>query len=145
MMEVNIYQIQKTFFHKTFGNFITKLHDLENCSLCIVCEDDSQVKEIDDLLWTFAQLSFLPHATYADNIKQSEVPILITKGANIEGRVPVFMSLSLANKDQHEKMFVVDAEFQDVDSLRSRFAKDKLNHKIFRQDQSGKWLNMSEK
>ena len=142
-MEVNIYQIQKTFFHKTFGNFITKLHDLEKCDLCIVCQDDSQVKEIDDLLWTFAQLSFLPHATYSDNIKKNEVPIVITKGANIEGRVPVFMSLSLADQGQHEKIFVVDTEFHDLNSLKSRFAKNKLSYKIFKQDKSGKWLNMS--
>ena len=90
-MEVNIYQIQKILFQKTFSNFIKKLYEIEKGNLCIVCEDNKQVKEIDDLLWTFAKLSFLPHAAYTDDHVSDEVPIMITKEVNIRGRIPVFM------------------------------------------------------
>jgi len=138
-MEINLYQIQHALFHKTFGNFIIKLCDFEKGGLCIICQDDAQVKKIDDMLWTFAQLSFLPHAAYYDDVKQGDVPVIITNKQYIKGRVPVYMSLSLVMQAQHEKTFVIDVEFQNVNSLKNRFVKERLSHKIFRQEQFGKW------
>jgi DNA polymerase-3 subunit chi len=43
----------------------------------VLANDSQQMKELDQLMWTFSQGSFTPHETYSGNIDNELTPILI--------------------------------------------------------------------
>ncbi|MDH3980608.1 MAG: DNA polymerase III subunit chi [Gammaproteobacteria bacterium] len=56
-------------------------------------ESPAQLKQIDDLLWTFRAGSFLPHAIHAEG-KATGQPILLGQNTEPEGNNDVLVNLS---------------------------------------------------
>jgi DNA polymerase-3 subunit chi len=140
-MHISTYQIQPVFFKKTFGNLISKLLLLDKQRICIICRDEHQMQFLDEVLWTFSQLSFLPHLTEKDNINNDSIPIVLTNQSCILNAIPVFMSCILAANitHKHHKMFIIDNESKDLRNLEIDHLRKKISHKIFIQDTRGKW------
>ena len=60
-------------------------------SVCLLADDRQQAGELDDLLWTFRDISFVPHALM-DSQDASTVPVLI--GWNEAGEADVLINLA---------------------------------------------------
>ena len=139
-MKINIYLMQEVLFYKTFGHFIIQLYELYNQQICIICNNNEQVELLDNLLWTFTQLSFVPHATTEDPVPFKHIPIILTNKRYIESRIPVFMSYMLAQKliKQYERVFIVDNHLVKINNIKDLYL-DKVQYHVYVQDEMGKW------
>lgn len=73
MQEINIYELTKTPWTKAFPKLIETISSKGN-KVVVLCKNPENLQEVDSLLWTFEQLSFLPHVTESDPmIDQSPV------------------------------------------------------------------------
>jgi len=60
----------------------------------LLASDPQQVKELDQLMWTFSQGSFTPHETFAGKIENELTPILIGAGEAPETWHDVLITLT---------------------------------------------------
>jgi DNA polymerase-3 subunit chi len=65
----------------------------QGCHVYIHTDSPDQLKQLDDLLWTFRAGSFLPHAIYAEG-KATGQPILLGQNIEPEGNNDVLVNLS---------------------------------------------------
>lgn len=82
MLQANFYQLQtapiKSAFPKLLENLFTKEKTVQ-----IVCTNDAEVEYYDMLIWTYSQLSFIPHSTYKDKyIKEQSAYITLDVNDN---------------------------------------------------------------
>ena len=80
MTEVLIYKPTKTAPEKVLPKLLESVIAKGN-NVHILCENDEQIKTLDDYLWTYEQLSFLPHATYKDDLVEKQ-PIVLSINDN---------------------------------------------------------------
>ena len=66
MKSLTIYQIQKSLYNVTIPKIITKILESKR-KIFLLCKNVEEMNYFDDLMWTFSQLSFLPHSTENDN------------------------------------------------------------------------------
>lgn len=74
-MEVNFYQVDDIIYKSIAPLLIKVLED--NKKALIYCENDKQIEEIDNGLWSFSKTKFVPHATHKEK-DHSKHPIIIT-------------------------------------------------------------------
>jgi len=94
-------------------------------------DDAAAVQAFDDLLWTFAQDSFVPHEPLCAESDWEEAPVLLTcpgaRGAELLERAPpdvvvnVAGSLPPTRKSAKQVIEVIDAEPARRDAGRTRF------------------------
>jgi DNA polymerase IIIc chi subunit len=63
-------------FYKLFPKFVSEVHHSNLGKIIIYCSSKEEMQYIDNMLWTYEQLSFLPHATEYDAHAEIQ-PILI--------------------------------------------------------------------
>jgi DNA polymerase III subunit chi len=56
--------------------------------------DGEELKKLDDLLWTFADRSFVPHAIWAPGLSIEDTPVLLSAGALPECPFDILINLS---------------------------------------------------
>jgi DNA polymerase-3 subunit chi len=74
--EANFYKIIPDKFPKIFPRLLNSVVEKGN-KLVILAENDDSVQKLDEMLWVYEQLSFLPHLTHKDELA-NESPIYIT-------------------------------------------------------------------
>lgn len=88
-------------------------------------EDIEQAKELDDLLWTFDQGSFVPHSVQQDAEEMPNTPLLLGGAPPPQGRHDVLISLGKAVPDcyaQYERICeFVDDTAEEKASARERY------------------------
>lgn len=86
----------------------------------ILCQDAEQAETLDDLLWTFRQGSFLPHARAGTD---PEVPIELGESLPAQGEVLINLGASLPEHWQRYTRLaeVVDKRPEVVQAARERF------------------------
>ena len=112
MKSINIY---------TFPKIILKI--LENGKKgYILCKDKDEMRHLDNLLWTFSQLSFLPHATEDDEYQKEQNLLLMTKyPVDISGNK--FLVLTSENLFLQEyifkctRLFIITTQAIDIQNL----------------------------
>lgn len=93
---VDFYLLQGTNFQKIqlfCCRLAEKAWKLGN-SVFVRTEDEQQAQQLDNLMWTYSDDSFLPHARQ-DDTQQSEIPIII--GAKTEPAKACDLMINLAN------------------------------------------------
>ena len=137
MKTVNVYQIQEIFFNRTLGRLVSKAFYM-NQNLGIMCSNDEQVDGIDRVLWTFSQISFLPHYTdkYPVINPKTKSVYIGTKYKEMEGSSYIFMSPEIV-KNIGDKIYVIDTKHRDKKNLTSILNNFAL--KVFFQNSLGKW------
>jgi DNA polymerase III subunit chi len=93
MSEANFYELTKTPFFKALPKLIESVSSKGN-NVLILCKNEEEVREFDNLLWTYEQLSFLPHVTNEDP-DLSDTPVVISTRPINDGRTFVLVSASL--------------------------------------------------
>ena len=59
----------------------------------VACADPGQMQTLDDLLWTFADRSFVPHEAYRDELQWQDTPVLLGCAAQPQQAFDVLMNL----------------------------------------------------
>ncbi len=149
-IEVNIYRYSVPIFAKSFAKLVEMLY-AKKLLILILCDSDDSLKECDNLLWTYSQLSFLPHGTMHDPYNK-EQDIYITdnimdnpKNAKVViiYRGERFMDeIFLLHFDATEYKCVVFIDNKNEEAMLHFIAKLKANsvaHKVFTQKEDGSW------
>lgn len=81
-------------------------------SVVVVFDDAALLPKFDDMLWTFADGTFVPHDTVTSAGAACEAPVALTTGALPAGHSDVLLNLGNSVPDSFEK-FARVAEFLD--------------------------------
>jgi DNA polymerase-3 subunit chi len=141
MTEFTIYKLTSNPWKKVFPKIIEGVVNKGN-KVHILCGAE-QVQELDDLLWTYEQLSFLPHATYQDP-KPLEQPIIISDKSVAMNGAKV---LAIANdqipinvKDFDRVIVVFDSsQYSKIPDTIKKIEDLKLNIMCYTQNTQGIW------
>ena len=145
---ISFYQIPGELYNATFPRIITKIFEEER-KVNLLCSDKEEMKRLDSLLWTFVQLSFLPHATEDDEYRDTQDLLLITNlpNANLSNKALISTSGELLFKQDinnvriHEKLFVVTDQTIDrlefIETLALSGQQVQIKH--FSQNLDGSW------
>ena len=140
-MNINVYQIKKETFSTFLPRFLNTLLS-KTQYISVICNNDAQVSSIDDLLWVFSSLSFLPHCTYKDTEYSYQSRVLIEISYNNLKRIPVLLSLTdiTALPVECKQAYIIDTESKRLDVS---FAQGK-KIQIFVQNKTGGWEKQSQ-
>jgi DNA polymerase-3 subunit chi len=96
-----------------------------DCRVVLFSDDPRQLRALDEALWTFSELDFLPHVQ-ADHALAPQTPVILA--GNTDSALPhhqILINLSTvtpANFDQFERMFeIVSPEPADASAGRERY------------------------
>jgi DNA polymerase III subunit chi len=93
-MQANFYKLTTAPIAKVLPKLLEQIIAQPQNNVLLVCRNGQEMQELDTLLWTFAQLSFLPHATEDDAEPQMQRILLTTSGENNLNNANVICSLN---------------------------------------------------
>ena len=101
--------------------------------LLIYCSDGAKIQQLDNFLWTFKQLAFIPHATIHDEqeLKLEDQPILFTNREDNINKAEVLLFLDEPPLDisQFTKvLYMFSANEQDVSESRINKIKEGMEN-----------------
>ena len=140
-----MYTIQKSLYGTTFPKIILKILE-DGVRGYILCKNKEEMKQLDALLWTFSQLSFLPHATEEDNYQKTQKLLIVTKHFtdDSDDKFLILTSEDLFLKEyilKHTKLFIITTQQIDmqkfIDSIGTKA--DKVQIKYFLQNYDTSW------
>lgn len=140
-MEVNFYQVDDIIYKSVAPLLIKLLED--NKKTLVYCENEKQVSEIDDGLWSFSKTKFVPHASFKDKLNHSEQPILIThlkENHNQANCLVKFLEVEGEFLKGFEKTFYFfgSGNLEEARKLWSKYKKQSLKLNFYRKNQD-KW------
>ncbi len=90
-------------------------------------EDRTQLQDFDELLWTFADRSFVPHEPYADAQQWQQTPVLL--GCIEQPQQPLELLLNLAAEvPAAASQAARIAELVDADETRRQAGRNRFRH-----------------
>lgn len=97
----------------------------QGMQVVMLAEDGESLKRLDDALWTFSELDFLPHVR-ADDALAAKTPVILTDDDAVElPHHQILVNLSRrapANFARFERMFeIISAAEEDVAAGRERY------------------------
>lgn len=142
---VSIYVVQKSLYNATFPRIILKILK-ENKRGYILCKNKDEMKELDDLLWTFSQLSFLPHATEEDEYQKEQNLLITTKHIDddLYDKFLILTSEDLFLKEyisKHTRLFIITTQPTDIQKFINNtvIKSDEVQIKCFIQNYDTSW------
>ncbi len=81
----------------------------------VTCNDTAELERFDELLWTFADGSFVPHEAVSDAQQAITAPVALTAGPRPAGRWDVLINLA-ASVPADWQAFARVAEVLDADA-----------------------------
>ncbi len=141
MSEVVIYKLTSNPWKKVFPKLLEGVLNKGN-RVHVFCIDGS-IKELDDLLWTYEQLSFLPHGTSEDPHSEGHPIILSSKPFAINGA----KVLAIANDKvpdnfyEYEKILCVfdSTQYGSIEPFLKQCDDKKIQKSFFVQNSNGAW------
>ena len=141
---ITIYKINKKFFTKTIYSIIEKIYYM-NVIPNIICHTKEEVKILDNLIWKYRNLLFIPHHTQYDEWQISRKSILIStykKNYNLSlSKEIIFMSCRVFTPTliKKNRNFLIDYNMLNINKLKFRYNNQKLLFQLFEQNDRGKW------
>ena len=142
---VSIYVVQKSLYNTTFPRIILKILK-ENKRGYILCKNKDEMKELDDLLWTFSQLSFLPHATEEDEYQKEQNLLITTKHIDddLYDKFLILTSEDLFLKEyisKHTRLFIITTQPTNIQKFinNTGIKSDEVQIKCFIQNYDTSW------
>lgn len=140
MTEVLIYKPTKTPPQKILPKLLESVIAKGN-NVHILCSNDEQVKTLDDYLWTYEQLSFLPHATYQDDLVEKQPIVLSINDNNLNNASVLVLNepkLPQRFSKYAKVIYICDIEEKDsLDALQKECANNNLQISSFVQYEKG--------
>jgi DNA polymerase-3 subunit chi len=137
-----IYSIQHTLYNITLPKIIIKIIGLEK-KIVLLCKNKDEMNALDNLLWTFSQLSFIPHSTEEDDFNTDLQDIIIVTKLNksvVNNRSIVVLCPELImNKDVNaiNEIFLITTENINLKTLNSNIEEKSI--KLFIQNIDNSW------
>lgn len=133
MTEINLYKVSD--INKVLPKLIEGII-AQGKKIYLYCNNLHQEEEIDYLLWSYSQLSFIPHGTTNDPYP-NEQKVLIGQDLNYDSNAEILLCVGETNNlelpiDRYEKILLFNSHLSNIS-----------NHaivNIVEQDQSGKWI-----
>ncbi len=75
MKEINIYKVSQSNFLKMVTKLVESIIN-QNQKIYLLCNSQEEEKQIDDVLWSYSQLSFIPHAISSDPYLADQLVII---------------------------------------------------------------------
>jgi DNA polymerase-3 subunit chi len=140
---INLYQTSKENLYKSSCLLLAKCYK-EELKTMVLTKDDESAQGFDNLLWSFSQKSFIPHALSSDQLFEDH-PIIIssseleTKG--FEGLVLIEnFSASIAN---FKKIFLFFTEENKARATSFQNLADFKEANYYIQQPKGEWVRSS--
>ena len=113
MIEANFYELSKTPWVKAFPKLIETVFSKGN-KVLVFCENLQEISELDNLFWTYEQLSFLPHLVDGENSEEDTPIIISTKSASKNNaNILALGSLILPNEFENFSKILVMYQIND--------------------------------
>lgn len=133
MSEINIYKT--TDISKILPKLVENIVS-QGKKVYIYCDHDEQEKELDYLLWSYNQLSFIPHGTTSD-VYPSEQVVLLGKELDYKSAAEILICAGAVDDlssttDRYEKILLFNHELQNKTY--------NMQINVVEQDSSGKWV-----
>lgn len=150
MQEINIYKTTEESFRKIFSKLIESIV-AQNIRCYLYCNDSEEEKSLDYLLWSYSQLSFIPHGTALDPYSEEQMVLLgIEPKLAPQNKATIFLAIltqDLLKGDflefliqQYDKVLFFDKNnflnIQGFKNLRTQIH-------IIQQDSTGKWIKQN--
>ena len=100
---------------------------LEQQRVFVWLDDAADLQSFDELLWTFADRSFVPHEVFSDAAQWHETPVLL--GWQLQPQQPYDLLLNLGSKVPAAAAHAARiAEIVDAEEPRRRAGRDRFRH-----------------
>lgn len=145
-MEVSIYKLQSQPFSKAFPRLLETISE-RNISTVVYCQDESNIKQCDMLLWSFDQTSFLTHSVKGEtNILPQKIYITDNHNDNpYLASVLAFYNTSLdIEPSGFSKVVYMLSKEENIlaTELLNKFLKIGLKCTVFEQNSNGGWTKL---
>jgi len=139
-MKINFYQIDDVLY-KSIVPLLFKVLE-ENKKALIYCQNEQQLNEIDNSLWSFSKTKFLPHGTKNDKIDSIKQPILLTnklENDNKANYLIMFCEVEERFLQQFEKIFYFfgSGNIKDARKLWERYKNQSYFLNFYKRDSDG--------
>ncbi|MEQ9115500.1 MAG: DNA polymerase III subunit chi [Rickettsiales bacterium] len=143
--EVSFYQITVSPLERVLPKILEKVYeDLEHRCF-ILCEDETQLAELNDSLWAIGGRNFLPHDTTKCKDPDKQPILLGTEINNINNSdVLIVLKDYFEESNEFKKVFDIfhGLKGNDLEMARERYKKYRdmgCQLKFWKQDAEGKW------
>ena len=139
MTEINLYKVDN--FKKVFTKLVEAIIAQNKKIFCLVGKGEEE--ELDYLLWSYSQLSFIPHGTSKDPYPEEQKVLL---GEEVFFKLDLLLTTDYKkliglNLNEYEKILLIERnDLKAAAEYLSNLHKIKINY--FEQDQEGKWIKM---
>jgi DNA polymerase-3 subunit chi len=109
-----------------FACRLTEKAYLRDLTVVVLNESEADMQVMDELLWTFNERSFVPHAIHRDEAAPRAVcPVRLTPALETIGTADLLVNLS-ARLPTHLERFARIAEVIDADEERRRLGRERF-------------------
>jgi DNA polymerase-3 subunit chi len=145
-MEISFYHLTATPWERALPALVQKAHGA-GFRVLIIARDEEQAKQVDSLLWSFDERSFLPHSMTKDEFEAEQPIFITTESADNPNNADLLLLLNGSLPDASAPFKRVLDMFdgsndEEVAAARSRWKSYKergLTPSYFQQTPSGGW------
>lgn len=140
--EINFYQVDETII-KSLAPLLLKILD-ENKKVLIFCKNPTQIKAIDDSLWSYGRNKFIPHITIFDKeFVLERQPILISDKEENANKADYLVFLDLPSEGFVQSFSRVFHFFEEQNLAVAKDVAKKIKPTNSYKKTDGKWVKFS--
>ena len=145
--EVSFYHLSKYPVVKVLPKLLEKIYQAENRCL-VLCQSDQEMKDLNDVIWTYSSRAFLPHGSITDPNPEIQPVLLSTDSKNLNSAKILIVLSGIVPENLHEFDRCLDL-FCDTDGdvvvaqARQRYKSYKDNNyplTSWTQNEEGGWV-----
>lgn len=149
--DVSFYHLTSIPLEKALPNLVFKIYNSKARCL-ILCNDDQQMREINDVLWTFSTKKFIPHGSTEENNKSIQPVLVSTSIEELSNNPEVLVILNNenieSNKNFKKYLYMTYGNKDDLNvvsfyNLYKSYTTKGHNTKLWTLDKSGKWIDFN--
>lgn len=145
-MDITFYELYTTPVEKSLPLLLQKIYDSEK-KVHIVCQNDQQISLLDDVLWTFSSLAFIPHASKnTSHDFHDQNPIWLASDTTFINKPELIILLQPLNIDLFKSIptiiYFYDAhlpEAKDFIALKKHYDQNQTAYTQWIQSKTGSW------
>ena len=146
MGNVNIYVVNNEEYDKTFCKIIETVVAKDNNRVLLTVEKN-KIPVMDKLLWSFAQLSFIPHATMYDEHANEQVVYITDNPVANDNNANVVMSndaeMLLSNLKSFKKGVLILSAEHSFNNIIDIFKTKEVEYSLIKQQENGAWKKVA--
>ena len=144
-MEVSFYHLTSLSLERALPRLLEKVY-ATGARVVIFFDHKEQLERIDEVLWTYGQMDFLPHGTYLEKHPEKQ-PIYLTVNDENPGNADILVQMGHKEHPNIKSFRRIVDIFENVNPLSVQNARDRYKrykeegHTLtyWKQDPEGKW------